>query len=299
VDPSLDAHLELAALEDDEFVRRAYRLVLRRPPDREASERIRTGLADGSLSRAALLHELVESDEFARLRALEEAIDRARRGETRWLSAPPGDERAIEIPWVLSRYRGEHRVLDLGSAFAEPAYLASLVSLRPRELVGVDLVAAEIPGMRTEVADLRLLPFEDQTFELVLCVSTLEHVGADNSVYGIEADRDEHGMERALAELRRILVRRGRLLVTVPAGANEDHGWFVQLEPDGWTRLFDEAGFGVADSELYELGEDGWGATERLTPGLRYGERGPGASAILAAELRPGRFRLPHRLRRS
>jgi hypothetical protein len=33
-----------------------------------------------------------------------------------------------------------------------------------------------------------------------------------------------------------------------------------------------------------------------LSPSLRYGARGPGASAVLCAELRPGRF--PQALRR-
>ena len=39
-------------------------------------------------------------------------------------------ERAVEIPWALSRYRGERRVLDVGYANAEPRYLSALEELR-------------------------------------------------------------------------------------------------------------------------------------------------------------------------
>src|SRR5205085_1907249 len=79
VDDRLEAHLELAGLSDEEFVRRAYRLVLRRDPEPAALER--------PVPRATLLRELVESDEFRRLAALDDAIAA---GRERFLEAPPG-----------------------------------------------------------------------------------------------------------------------------------------------------------------------------------------------------------------
>jgi hypothetical protein len=76
----------------------------------------------------------------------------------RHLRAPPAtDERLVEVPWVLSRLRSG-RVLEVGYAFAEPAYIAALVEAAPGELVGVDLAETEVPGFET-VADARALPF--------------------------------------------------------------------------------------------------------------------------------------------
>ena len=73
---------------------------------------------------------------------------RARGERPRRLQAPPGtDERVIEIPWVLSRL-GSGRVLEVGYAFAEPAYLAALVDAAPAELVGVDLAEGRGAGLR-------------------------------------------------------------------------------------------------------------------------------------------------------
>jgi SAM-dependent methyltransferase len=282
VDDRLAAHLELAGLSDEEFVRRAYRLILRRDPEPAALGR--------NVSRATLLAELVAGEEFARLRALDEAIRAALAGDgpALFLEAPPdAGERAIEIPWALSRLGDARRVLDLGTANAEPAYLAALLAVAPPALVGADLAEAEVPGLQTVVADVRRLPFDDGAFDLVLCVSTLEHVGRDNRVYGVDA-AGEGGIEEALAELRRVLDRRGRLLVTVPCGEPEEHDWFVQDDPDGWNGRFVAAGFAVLAQEVYEREPDGWRAAGSFDPaGVRYGERGAGASAVLCTELRP------------
>jgi SAM-dependent methyltransferase len=286
VDDRLQAHLELAGLSDEEFVRRAYRFVLRRDPEPAALER--------RAPRAALLRELVASEEFARLEALDHAIAAA--GDGRFLEAPAGtDERLIEIPWALARVRPGDRVLDVGTVNAEPAYLTALLGRGAAEIAGVDLAEADIPGVRTVVADVRDLPFEDGSFDLVLCVSTLEHVGRDNRVYGAADEADPGGIADALEELRRVVD--GRLVVTVPCGEAEDHGWFVQLEPEAWNDAFLEAGFSVLEEEVYAAGPEGWRAAPDFEPaGVRYGAS---AAAVLCATLAPvsGARRIARRAR--
>jgi SAM-dependent methyltransferase len=301
VNPTLAAWLAAAEGGDDAFVEHAWRLLLRREVEPEIRERTLDQLRAGALSRAGLLRDLVASVEFARVTLLDDAVafaagarraPRAVAGPARprSLAAPPAsDERPIEIPWCLARYGAESSVLDVGYAFAEPAYIAALVGLGARELVGVDLAEADVPGLRSVVADLRELPFEGGAFELVLCISTLEHVGLDNSVYGLAAERDDAGQERALRELHRVLARDGRLLVTVPCGDTQDLEWQVQRPPAEWVELFERAGFLVFEDELYAVGPEGWRSTADVA-GMRYGEHGPGASAVLCAELRPRRL---------
>jgi SAM-dependent methyltransferase len=297
MDPRVAAELAAHEGTDEELVDSLFRLVLRRDPDSEARERALAKLADGTLSRATLVDELVSSAEFRRVRELDDAVAlglgaRVRRERIRWLQAPPGtDERVIEIPWVLSRLRTTGRVLEVGYAYAEPAYLAGLLRSGV-DLVGVDLATRDVGQLETVEADVRDLPFPDRSFDQVLLVSTLEHVGADNTVYGLEAESDEGAREAALRELSRILVRDGSLLVTVPLGEPGDHGWFRQEDERGWTSLFARAGLFVEELEAYELGADGWRAAPSFDPaGVRYGERGPGASAVLCADLSPGRLR--------
>jgi hypothetical protein len=249
-------------------------------------------LRDGTLSRATLLAELAGAEEFARVRALDDAIAfaswaRAAGERPRELEAPPGDERPIEIPWCLSRYRPDERLLDVGYAFAEPAYLAALTRLGADELVGVDLAQAEVPGLRSVIADGRALPFRDGEFDVAICISTLEHIGRDNRVYGGEATYDPNGPAAALSELRRVA---GRLLLSVPTGERQELDWLLQLPPDDWEALFERAGFVVFELEVYALGEDGWRSEPSFDPaGVRFA--GTHASAVLCAELHPATLR--------
>jgi SAM-dependent methyltransferase len=270
----------------DNFVDQAWRLALRRDPDPESYDRVRRG----DVSHARLLRELVESREFERIELLDDGLaravsERAIRGRPRDLRAPEwSDERAIEIPWCLARYAGEARVVDIGSANAERAYHEGLAALEAADLVTVDL--AEPADV---IADVRELPFEDGRFDLAICISTLEHIGRDNTVYGVHAGRDDDGHEAALRELHRVLARDGRLLVSVPTGEHEDHGWHLQRAPLEWIGLFERSGFLVFEDELYVRAADGWRTATVAEAGTaRYGDGSAGA--VLLAELRPERW---------
>jgi hypothetical protein len=293
VDPTLAAWLEASS--DD--VEALWLSVLRRPIEPE-ERRATAARLDAGMSRAALLQELATSDEYERVRVLDDAVawaaaQRRAAARPRNLEAPAGtDERPIEIPWCLARYAGEPRLLDVGYAYAEPAYLAGLVGLGAPELTGVDLAVAEVPGLRSVQADLRDLPFEDAAFDVAIAISTLEHVGRDNSQYGLGAEEGD-SLDAALRELRRVAER---LLVTVPTGDGELLAEQAVFMPAEWVERFERAGFLVWEDELYELGVDGWRSVTELSPGLMYGDRGPGASAVLCAELRPSRISAKLRL---
>jgi Methyltransferase domain len=277
--------------------------VLKRPIEPSEREETIARLATG-MSYSSLVRELATSREFERVKLLDDAVAwalaQARAGERpRGLQAPPGvDERPIEIPWCLARYAGEPRVLDVGYAFAEPAYLAGLVQLGAADLVGVDLVEKVVPGLRSVQADLRDLPFADEEFDLAVAISTIEHVGRDNTQYGLAPEAGE-SLDAALRELRRVAKA---VLVTVPTGEGELLPEQAVFAPSEWVDRFARAGFVVWEDELYELRAEGWRSVEELTPGARYGERGPAAAAVLCCELRPrslsARLRLAVRDRR-
>ena len=216
VDPRLREHLKVGKPSDGEFVAAAFGLVLRRPPDGEARERALAKLADGTLSRASLLQELVTAGEFERVRQLDDMIAFARgaraRGERpRHLQAPPAtDERLVEVPWVLSRLR-PGRLLEVGYAFAEPAYIAALVEASPDELVGVDLAQAEVPGFETVVADARALPFPDASFDAIVSAYAIDHLSGTD-------------IPKTLAEAARVLRPGGEFLLEV-------------MYPDRWMKF--------------------------------------------------------------
>lgn len=282
----------------EELVEQAYRLVLRREPDAAARERALDALHAGRLSPARLVHDLAASAEAEQIRLFDDAVALAAwaRGageRPRALTAPPASsERLIEIPWVLARCRDAAVVLDTGHAFAHPAYLAALASVGATRVVAVDLADAPVAGLETVAGDLRDLPFAAGTFDLVLSVATVHCVGRDNRIYGLPAEHDDDGPLDALRELRRVVGPGGRILLTVPCGEPQDLGWFVQHDRAGWERLFAAADLFPFEEQVYELGAEGWRAAEGFrAEGVSYAERGAGASAVLCAELRPGRRR--------
>ena len=284
MDERLAAHLELAALSDEEFVDQAFRFLLRRPPDHEARAHALAALSEHGLSRAGLLAELAESEEFRRLRVLDDGIGRAAAARAtgerphELVSTAEFDERPIELAWTLGRYRGEPRVLDVGYAFAEPAWLAALLSLGATELVGVDLAERDVPGIATVQADVRRLPFGARSFDVVFCISTLEHVGGDNTRYDLDAEQDPEAPLAALRELRRITTRAGKIFFTVPCGFAPAE-WFLRQPADAWRAWFRKADLYVYDEEVYIQEADEW------RQGPRHGE------GVLCAELHPGRRR--------
>jgi len=167
-------------------------------------------------------------------------------------------ERCIEIPWAISCYTGERRVLDIGYANAEDRYLEPLLSLRIPELYGLDLVSRAVQGIRSVVGDVRRAPFRDGAFDLILCISTMEHVGWDNTIYfQRRLNQDPEGDLQAIREIARITRRGGRIVITVPYGRLHNYGWFQQYDRHRLNRLISAAGCRVLRKDLYAYRE-GW-----------------------------------------
>jgi len=173
------------------------------------------------------------------------------------------DERVVEYPWLMAaRPRG--RALDAGSTLNHAHILdrilpaldsLTIVTLSPEP----DSFAER--GVTYIYADLRELPFEDGSFDTVISLSTLEHVGMDNSMYapgaGRAADPDRE-LRRAIAELRRVLAPGGRALITVPYGKYEDHGWFRQFARGDVERLIEAADPADHEIAVWLYTREGW-----------------------------------------
>jgi O-antigen chain-terminating methyltransferase len=233
----------------------------------------------------------VRSREFAEVKVLERVLEEVTRDAEFLPEGPVGPdttERAVEIPWMLSRYGGEHRVLDAGYAFASALYLSALLDLEIPSLHGVDRAVASVPGMTRIQGDLRRLPYRDKTFELVYCISTLEHVGRPNRRYGLRDESlDQTGDASALTELARVLAPEGRLLLSVPFGRAEDHGWLCQYDERRWRSLVEGSGLTVAEEQFFRLAPEGW--VMEPDPGsmsdLSYADGAPAARGVACASL--------------
>ncbi len=123
-------------------------------------------------------------------------------------------ERVVEYPFVYANLADVMGfVLDIGCAHSGfPMTLAS----RGYRVVGIDFLPYPYrhSNLRMVQGDATRAPFRDQTFDAVLAISTIEHIGLAH--YGDPVGRN--GDEDAIREIARILRPSGRALVTVPFG---------------------------------------------------------------------------------
>ncbi len=121
----------------------------------------------------------------------------AHRRNYTWLN-----ERAVEVPIARAAVdAAEGRVLEVGNVLGHYVPVSHVVLDRYEQ------------APRRDNAD--VLEFEDEGgFDLIVSVSTLEHVGWD------ERPRDPSAAERAFAHLRGLLAPGGSLVVTLPVGSN-------------------------------------------------------------------------------
>jgi len=175
------------------------------------------------------------------------------------------DERVVEYPWVLSRLSvQENLLLDAGSTLNN-AFLLKLPLMQRKRIV-ICTLAPEGMVSQANVSyfygDLRHTILKDGSFDEIVCISTLEHIGLNNSlVYTHNPQHGEYqpyGYREALLEFRRLLAPGGQLFLTVPYGKHKNFGWYQQFDQellDDAIRVFDGI---VRDRAYYRYTPEGW-----------------------------------------
>ena len=162
-----------------------------------------------------------------------------RESPVRWdKPLPPGyglghDERVIEIPLALEVARLDRPglALDAGAALNHPNIDALALGWQARLVHYTQVANREwhLKGDRRAYmfGDLRALEFRDDAFDRIVCISTLEHIGLDNSRYGGARETDPSSADAAWREMLRVLKPGGTLFLSVPYAVRpSNHGWF-------------------------------------------------------------------------
>ncbi|MBI2062852.1 MAG: methyltransferase domain-containing protein [Candidatus Yanofskybacteria bacterium] len=175
------------------------------------------------------------------------------------------DERIVEIPWIISQIGGDRvEMLDAGSAlnFVEIVEHKNVAS---KNLFVMNLNPESNcfwkKGVSYVYGDIRKAPFKSDNFDIISCVSTLEHIGMDNTqIYTGEKQFKENNGDYlpAVLEMKRMLKPGGTLFITVPFGQYENHGFFQQFDLQMVQKIIDAFGAASCESVFYKYSKNGW-----------------------------------------
>jgi 2-polyprenyl-3-methyl-5-hydroxy-6-metoxy-1,4-benzoquinol methylase len=120
--------------------------------------------------------------------------------------------RTVEYSFALENIgTAKRKLLDVGSSgsifplkMARMGFKVTAVDMRP--------YCKTHPNLKFVRGDLKTLPFLDESFDAVTCISTIEHVGL--SAYG--DPKYDYGDSLTIDEFRRVLEPGGRLVLTTP-----------------------------------------------------------------------------------
>lgn len=128
--------------------------------------------------------------------------------------------RCIEYPFAASTLRGRERVLDVGSSHGSDIWVQYLCSQNVEVYFSdYDDFPVPVDGAHFVKGDCRSLPFPDASFDRIVGVSVLEHIGLLSAqCHGAMPSFDPDGDKAALREWHRLLRPGGELVLTFPFG---------------------------------------------------------------------------------
>ena len=185
------------------------------------------------------------------------------------------DERIIEYPWFFSQVKGREaqaaRYLDAG-----PVMNHSFVVKRARELakeVHFSTLSHEENcfhelDISYLFSNLLNLPIKDNFYDIISCISTLEHIGCDNTCYGnqnnsFSQNDKNYDFLDAAKELFRVLKPEGSLYISVPFGQYMHLGMIQQFDEEMLDRLVGVFGKEKTKLFFFKYSSDGWQISDR------------------------------------
>jgi SAM-dependent methyltransferase len=181
------------------------------------------------------------------------------------------DERIIEYPWFLSRLpAGDGRLLDAGSILNYD-YLLSLKQISEKKIYISTLSPEQNcfwkKGISYIFEDLRNSCYRDDLFDWIVSISTIEHIGLDNTMlYTDDVSKRENSAESyllAIREFKRILKPGGTLYLSMPFGKRVNHGWFQVFDANMIDQIIEKFTPASVAEKHFKYEADGWHVSSR------------------------------------
>jgi len=176
------------------------------------------------------------------------------------------DERIVEYPWIISNIDLKSgKLLDTGSALNFSDILEHEVFV-DKKITIANLNPESRCYWEKEISyifdDIRSMPFRDGSFDLITCISTLEHVGMDNTTMYTRNTKYKESEKRdyfkVITELKRLLKQNGKLLITVPFGEYQNFGFFQQFDASMIQNIINVFGSTNYSLNYYRYTNQGW-----------------------------------------
>jgi SAM-dependent methyltransferase len=175
------------------------------------------------------------------------------------------DERVVEFPWVCARLGcGYGWLLDAGSAL-NFQYILENDGLKRKNIV-IYTLSPETVIIQRNISyiygDLRQSILKDGCFDEIVCISTLEHIGMDNTaLYSKDnrfAESRPDDYQIAVKEFYRLMKPGGKLYITVPYGRYFDHGWLQVFDAGMVDNIIQTFNGSSVSKVYYRYLPEGW-----------------------------------------
>lgn len=181
------------------------------------------------------------------------------------------DERVVEYPWLFSRLPAcGGLLLDAGSALNHEMLVNHPIMREKKVFISTlapEGVAYWQLGISYVYEDLRNTCFREEFFDWVCCISTIEHVGMNNTMlYTKDASKAEKATKDYLVFLnacKKCLKPGGTLFMSFPYGGYKDHGWFQVFDAamiDGLVQCFHPSRY---EEAIFQYKDDRWCRSSR------------------------------------
>lgn len=181
------------------------------------------------------------------------------------------DERIVEYGWLFDRLPPNSGVmLDAGSA------LNHWVTINQPRLQNKKLFISTLAcegtaftdrGISYVYEDLRDTCFREELFDCIACISTIEHVGLDNTLLYTRDSTKAENVEDAylpfLDTLRSLLKPGASLFLSFPYGKRKNHGWFQVFDADMVSSIIDRFAPTCHTEAIFQYKNDCWQSSSR------------------------------------